>query len=359
MNKIQDEKKKELFELVEKQKKAKINWVAVITQLSEEDIKTIAWEIGLVIDKDLIMLPSETEEGKKELQIQKNMLKIIDQALKERVLRNYIGGETKSSGGSAYDFSGADNLGGLIATVALAGVVAAIDTQSGSTTQKQMTIGDAETFVCNLDGTIDYSFTKADQKIPAIDHLYQDMKKQHGENLHFLVPLKDYYKLVFIPRNDDKLRNEGQKKRILSLCELLDYKIKDFCEKIVQQSIVEFGKQKRKKDFSVLLITGEKIEVLMENKIGGRKVRYIQDYIQINELSLFLSYRTHLNQLYYEMTQTKQIPSFMEFVLNNQLSNQHFLEKNIQQLFQEFIDRIVSKGLTENAEIIKSILNTL
>ena len=96
----------------------------------------------------------------------------------------------------------------------------------------------------------------------------------------------------------------------------------------------------------------------MENKIGDRKIRYIQNYLQMNKLSLFLSYRTHLNQLYYEMNEKKQIPNLMEFLLNDQLSSYQFLEKHIQKLFQEFVDRIVSKGLNENAKIITSILNT-
>lgn len=356
MTQIPDEKKQELFELVEKQKKAKINWVGVITQLSEEEVKTIAWEIGLVIDKDLIMLPSETVEGKKETKIQNNMKKLIEHALNERVHRKYLGGEAKSSG-SAYDFSGVDNLGGLIAIAALAAVATAIDAQPGSTTQKRMTIGSAETFVCNLDGTIDYSFTAADQKIPAIDHLYQDMKKQYGENLHFLVPIKDYYELVFFPKEEDNLQKETQKK-ILSLCELLDNKIKDFCEKIIQQSIVEINGKKTYKDYSVLLITGNKLEVLLENKIGDRKIRYIQNYLQMIKLSLFLSYRTHLNQLFHELTEKKQISKLIDFILNNKLSDYQSLENHIYQLFQEFVGRIESKGLNENAKIIKSILST-
>ncbi len=89
---ISEEKKKELLELVKKQKKAKISWVKTITQLSEEQIISVAPMIGLTIDKDQIMSHSETNEGKKEIQIEKNIEKLIQQALDERVLREYFTG---------------------------------------------------------------------------------------------------------------------------------------------------------------------------------------------------------------------------------------------------------------------------
>lgn len=72
MKEVSDEKKKELYDLVEKQKKAKITWIGTITKISEEQIKTIAMDIGLVINEDLIMLPSETKVRKDELLKQKN-----------------------------------------------------------------------------------------------------------------------------------------------------------------------------------------------------------------------------------------------------------------------------------------------
>ena len=100
-------------------------------------------------------------------------------------------------------------------------------------------------------------------------------------------------------------------------------------------------------------------DIVKKHKIGDRKIRYIQNYLQMNQLSLFLSYRTYLNQLYYEMTKNKQIPDLIEFDHNDQASNYQSLVKYIQRLFQEFADRIISKGLNENAKIINSILRTL
>lgn len=293
MTQIPEVKKKELFELVEKQKKAKINWVAVITQLSEEDIKTVAWEIGLVIDKDQIMLPTETEEGKKEQRIQKNIKKIIDYALNERVLRNYLGGGGKSSG-SVWDFSGVDSIGALAVGIAFVGLAAAFGgAQTATKSPANMEFGKVETSLCKLDGGFSFSVAKADEMIPVKDHLFQDMRKQYDQNFHYLVPIKHYYELIVIPRNEDKLENENQKKIILSLCETLDNKISDFCGKIAEQSVTVIEEKRSKINYSVLLTSGV-------------RAANTEKFIHLNKYSLYLSYRTHLNQLYHELIQTKQ-----------------------------------------------------
>ncbi len=346
MTQISDAKKKELFELVEKQKKAKISWVAVITQLSEEEVKTIAWEIGLVIDKDQIMLPSETEEGKKEKQIQKNMTKIIDYALNERVLRNYLGGGRKSSGFDL-NFSGVDGVEGLILGVAFVSIAAAfVGAQAVTKSSTNLVFGEVETSLCKLDGSFDFSVEKADEMIPIKDHLFQDMKKQSGQNFHYFVPIKQYYELVLIPGNEDKLVNKNQKKNILSLCEILDNKISDFCGKIVEQSVTVIEKKRRKVNYSILLTSGVRAEST-------------EKFIQLNKYSLYLSYRTLLNQLYYEMIQTKRLPSLVEFVINDLPNQYHFLEKHLQYIFKESANRFESWGFSENAKIIQLIINSL
>ncbi|NPE09092.1 MAG: hypothetical protein GNW80_12480 [Asgard group archaeon] len=343
MTEIPDEKKKELHELVEKQKKAKINWVAVITQLSEEDIKTIAWEIGLVIDKDQIMLPTETEEGKKEKRIQKNTKKIIDYALNERVLRNYIGGGGQSSGYTPY-FSGAGDLAIGLAFAGIAVAFAGAEAFTKSHIQKEF--GNVETSVCWLDGGFSFSVAKADEMVPVKDHLFQDMRKQYDQNFHYLVPIKQSYELVVIPRNEDKLENENQKKKILSFCEILDNKIGDFCGKIVEQSVTVIEEKRKKVSYSVLLTSGVRAESTKE-------------FINLNKYSLYLSYRTHLNQLYHELVQTKHLPNLVEFVLNNLPNQYQLIEKHIQYLFLELSNRFESWDFKENVKIIQSILHSL
>lgn len=349
MTQIPETKKKELLELVEKQKKAKINWVAVITQLSEEEIITTAWEIGLVIDKDQIMLPSETEEGKKEKRIQKNIKKIIQHALNERVLRNYMNGAGKifRENYEKLGSTGYVPFEGIVLGLAVAGIATAIKgVQAAKKSEAIMEFGKVETSLCKLDGSIDYSITKKDERIHVTDHLFQDMKKQSGQNFHYFVPIKQYYELVLIPRNEDKLVNKNQKKNILSLCEILDNKISDFCGKIVEQSVTVIEKKLRKVNYSVLLTTGVRAEST-------------EKFIQLNKYSLYLSYRTHLNQLYYELIQTKQLPNLVEFVLNNLPNQYQLFEKHIQYVFHEFVKRFDSWGFKENVKIIQSIHQSL
>ncbi len=350
MTQIPDEKKQELLDLVEKQKKAKISWVATITQLSEDEIKTLAWEIGLVIDKDIIMSPSETEEGKKEKLIQENKTKIIEHALNERVIRNYKGKAGTPSGHSSnlnFDFSGADGVGGLVIGLAFASVavtIAAAQMNKKSTVQTEF--GKVETSLCRLDGGYDFSVTKADEMIPVKDHLFQDMRKQYDQNFHYLVPIKQYYELIVIPRNEDKLVNEDQKKQILSFCEILDNKISAFCGKIVEQSVTIIEEKRRKITYSVLLTSGVRTESTKE-------------FIQFNKYSLYLSYRTHFNQLYYELVQSKRLPNLVEFVLNSLPNQQQLLEKHILYVSHEFARQFESWGFKENLKIIQSILQSL
>ena len=51
------EKRNEVFELVEDTKKAKINWVMTVTQLSFDELEIIANDLGLVIKGEFIALP--------------------------------------------------------------------------------------------------------------------------------------------------------------------------------------------------------------------------------------------------------------------------------------------------------------
>jgi hypothetical protein len=54
---ITEEKRKEVLLLVEKQKKAKISWLATVTGLTKDDIQTIAWDYGLIVEGDYVEKP--------------------------------------------------------------------------------------------------------------------------------------------------------------------------------------------------------------------------------------------------------------------------------------------------------------
>lgn len=132
---------------------------------------------------------------------------------------------------------------------------------------------------------------------------------------------------------------------ILSLCESLDIKIGSFCNEIVHRSVFELEKHGRKITYSVLLPS-------------GKGVASNEKLIPLNQYSLFLSYRTHINCFYYELVQSSKLPNMINFVQNNPPSQYHLIEQHIQYLFREFATLNKSQGLTDNCNIIRSILDT-
>jgi hypothetical protein len=67
LSEISEEKKQEVVELVEKQKKAQLHWIETITGLTKDEIKVVAWERKLIIVNDMILLPSAFKEKQEEL----------------------------------------------------------------------------------------------------------------------------------------------------------------------------------------------------------------------------------------------------------------------------------------------------
>ncbi len=337
---ISEEKKKELLELVKKQKKAKISWVKTITQLSEEQIISVAPMIGLTIDKDQIMSHSETNEGKKEIQIEKNIEKLIQQALDERVLREYFTGNNDKE---AIALAARIVFAGSI--VGLAGVGLALTSMSKPTDPTKLKFGKVETCVCQLDGNINYSVAQTDKMIPAKEHLYKEMKKQYNDDLHYLFPIKSYFEMVVLLERFTTIQSDKQRRDILSLCESLDIKIRNFCNEIVHRSIFEMEKHGKKAIYSVLLPSGERVTTN-------------EKFIPLNQYSLFLSYRTIVNRLYYELVQSSKLPSLPIFVQKNHPSQYHLIEQHIQYIFKEFANLNESQGLTDISNIVQSILKT-
>ena len=67
-NKMTSKKTKEdVLELITKQKKAKIKWVASVIQITENAVLAIAKELGLVIENDSILIPSESVQEKEKI----------------------------------------------------------------------------------------------------------------------------------------------------------------------------------------------------------------------------------------------------------------------------------------------------
>ena len=56
------EKKKEVQELIWDSRKAKINWVMTVTQLTFDELEDIANDLGFIIKGEFIALPEEAKK---------------------------------------------------------------------------------------------------------------------------------------------------------------------------------------------------------------------------------------------------------------------------------------------------------
>ncbi|MBN1330825.1 MAG: hypothetical protein JXA54_15235 [Candidatus Heimdallarchaeota archaeon] len=337
------EKKMEICELVEKQKKAKISWIAIISQVTEEQLKASAPDLGLVINNDEIMLSSETEEGKQATMVNTNYEKLIHYAIEERVIRIYDGG---------FDNKETKIIATSIALTAVLGVFGAavggslrIASYGKPTDPTKMKFGNVETSKCLFDGRIEYSLTKSTEMEPVKEHLYHEISGLTKDKMHALVPIKLYYELIMLLDNRAKNFTEDQKNLLLSLCDHLDTWIRDFSNSIANNSAVEQEGKSKSKSYQLLLITGEKIETN-------------EKLLIFNKISIYLSYRTKMNQIYYDLVQKGLIPDLLDFILNLKSDHHQLLEQHIQYLFQEFMKYLTENNLTDNIELIDLIVKT-
>lgn len=257
MKEFSEEKKKEVIELIEKQRKAKISWVATITQLSEEEVKTIGRDSGLFIEGNQIMLHSETAEGKTESLIDTNLKRLENLALDERVINVFE--KMKESGFSSSSTSSGSLVGDLVGI----GIEFAIHSIMANRESKK--VRNVEIFVCFLDGNIKITTVKARSIKPKKEELYQEIKEQYGQNLHFLVPIKKYYELIAIPKEHAQISDQ-EKKNILHLSEKIDTEIRNICREIIDFSerMDESNGEKMKQ--TILLSSGRSVELINEYK---------------------------------------------------------------------------------------------
>lgn len=287
MNDITPKMKSEVLELLKKQKKANLSWVATITQIPIEQLKIIAWELGLVIEGDQILLMSETKEGKVEAKIQENIKKIIDEALNERVHRSFDTFITSRSS--------LTELGRRM--MRWSAGVNPVDPHSTKTETNVSTI------YLKLDGTFETSYSKTTDMKPIKDILYKEMLKESNGNIHYYIPLLSYYQLIKIPKYENDLTQQNIQE-IESVIKQFDHEFATMSASFVNDLLIK----EKKKGFMGI---GKKFQIMTRQGLiecSGMDVEFYR-------YSLFLYTRTELNKMYYESIASKKFTCIIEYLL--------------------------------------------
>jgi len=339
---ISEEKQKEILGLIEKQKKAKISWVAIISQVSEDQLRTIAPDLGLIINKDEIMLSSETKEGKQATMVHANYEKLIHYAIEERVIRLYDGG---------FDNKEVKAFATSVALTAVLGVFGAalggslrIASYGKPTDPTKMKFGNVDTTRFHFDGRIETSSTKSNEMEPIKEYVYQEITELFPQTSHYLVPIQLYCELITLHEPQAQTLTLEQKNLLISLSNHLDIRIRDFCSALLEKSIVTLTNTSKEPSYQLLLITGEKIDCSEKSLL-------------FNKISIYLSYRTRVNQIYYELVQQKKIPNLLDFILYSQTNYHQTLDMHAQFIFEEFVKYLTDNNLTENVSLVHSLTN--
>jgi len=109
--------KQEILELVQNQKKARVKWVASVLGITEDQIRKSAKELGLIVEDDSIMIPSEAKDAEKKIDPKERLINeiiAVRNSKKREVLKEK---QDKFARIIAYTFSGdfisLDGRGGL------------------------------------------------------------------------------------------------------------------------------------------------------------------------------------------------------------------------------------------------------
>jgi len=226
MTDISQEKKDELLDLVTKQKKAKIAWVATITQIPEEDILKVAEEIGLTIEDDFILHHSETADGKAKIALTKNHNLLVEMAINERIHRKYI---TLGKDGQV---SQKDKK--------FLGVFQRANPNHPLREQGE-TIAIA--LIYDLFGTVSAGKASLEVMKDIRKGLLHLMLSSSKNNIHYFVPITKYYELIEIPKNNQILKQKNLTKRVIADCKLLDNVITNLSSVLAQNSIFEIPRK--------------------------------------------------------------------------------------------------------------------
>ncbi|MBY8994505.1 MAG: tetratricopeptide repeat protein [Candidatus Heimdallarchaeota archaeon] len=199
-----EKRNKEILDLVEKQKKTRIKWVASVLNITEDSIRKSAEALNLIIEDDSIMIPSEAKDAIKSLDPKERIINEIIASRNSKKFEILKEKQEKFARIIAYTFSG--------------------------------------DFI-SLDGRGGLNF---------LNNMKERLQSESIEVLRNYVPLNIYYKIYGYPvENISIQKRENIKKEIIKI----DEKIKGYAFRLAKLAITEV----KGKKISVYL-PGERIK---------------------------------------------------------------------------------------------------
>ncbi len=218
MSKLDDTKKDEIKDLVLAQKKAKISWVATICQVSEEDLRINAEDMGLVIEDEHIIQPSESKEQKASELLKAKREQIVTEIVDKRIYRYDPEAKYQGTFNFIRGFSDPTTIFGLVV---------------GKIIDKATML---RTVIHPFDGS--EINCKSSEERPHIEKLRKEISQLPDEALRLHITLKKYTEFLVIPRIEEKI-SKAEKIDLINKVTSEDYRMRTEAIQLAQNSIVE------------------------------------------------------------------------------------------------------------------------
>jgi len=246
VSKLDNKKRNEIKDLVLAQKKAKISWVATICQVSEEDLRLNVEDMGLLIEDDFILQPSESKEQKAVELLQAKREQIIKEIVDKRMYRYNPENRNPIAFGILKSFTDTITIRGLLVK-AIADDLAKLRT---------------------VIHTFDNQVIKCQSSVerPYIESMRNKLRKQPDETLRLHISLKKYTEFLVLPKIENKL-TKMQKIELVNKVTNEDIRMRIEAIQLTHSSIVDQKtKGKRVKEITARLPAGQ-LQTVPANQI--------------------------------------------------------------------------------------------
>ena len=246
VSKLDDKKRNEIKDLVLAQKKAKISWVATICQVSEEDLRLNAEDMGLLIEDDFILQPSESKKQKTVELLQAKREQIITEIVDKRMYRYNPENRNPIAFGILRSFTDTITIRGLLVK-AIADDLAKLRTVTHTF--------DNQVIKC-----------QSSEERPYIESMRNQLRKQQDESLRLHISLKKYIEFLVLPKIENKL-SKMQKIELVNKVTNEDNRMRTEAIQLTYSSIVDQKtKGKRVKEITARLPAGQ-LQTVPANQI--------------------------------------------------------------------------------------------